>query len=116
MTRRPRSNRTFLLVGVLVALLLAGVVSYYASSRPDGLEKVAADKGLDRGEEEHDLADSPLADYQTDEVGNERLSGGLAGVIGVSATLLLGTGVFWVVRRLPRSQGPRTGPADPGRG
>jgi cobalt/nickel transport system permease protein len=30
---------------------------------------------------------------------NDRLSGGLAGLIGVGGTLALGTGVFTVVRR-----------------
>ncbi len=33
-------------IGLAVSLLLAGVVSYYASSSPDGLEKVAEDIGF----------------------------------------------------------------------
>jgi cobalt/nickel transport system permease protein len=33
------------------------------------------------------------------DVRDARLSGGLAGTIGVGATLALGTGVFWVTRR-----------------
>ncbi|HEX6514232.1 MAG TPA: PDGLE domain-containing protein, partial [Nocardioidaceae bacterium] len=39
-------TRTFLVVGFLVALLLAGVVSYYASGSPDGLNRVAQDNGF----------------------------------------------------------------------
>jgi len=39
------SRRALLVTGLLVALLLAGGVSYFASSDPDGLTKVAADQG-----------------------------------------------------------------------
>ena len=38
-------NRFFAL-GVFVTLILAGVVSFYASGDPDGLEKVAEEKGF----------------------------------------------------------------------
>ncbi len=101
---RPQAPRTRLLwiTGVLTALLLAGVVSYYASASPDGLEKVAADHGIDKTVEDHAAKDSPLADYQTRDIGDPRLSGGLAGVVGVGATLALGTGLFWLVRRRPQ--------------
>ncbi|NGN68789.1 cobalt ABC transporter permease [Streptomyces sp. A7024] len=95
----PRKPRRLLIAGVLVSLVLAGGVSFYASSNPDGLEKVAGDKGMDKNEKDHAAKDSPLADYSTKDVGDERLSGGLAGVIGVAATLAVGSGVFVVVRR-----------------
>ncbi|MFB6837067.1 energy-coupling factor ABC transporter permease [Streptomyces sp. NPDC056361] len=85
--------------GLVTALVLAGFVSFYASASPDGLEKVAADKGIDRNVEDHAAAGSPLADYGVKGVEAPRLSGGLAGVIGVGATLAVGTGAFWVVRR-----------------
>ncbi|MCA6093909.1 energy-coupling factor ABC transporter permease [Streptomyces sp. SCA3-4] len=94
-----RSARPVAVAGLVAALALAGFVSYYASTSPDGLEKVAHDKGLDSKEEEHAAKDSPLADYQVKDVGDERVSGGLAGVIGVGATLAAGTGVFVVVRK-----------------
>ncbi|NBM21233.1 PDGLE domain-containing protein, partial [Streptomyces sp. GC420] len=97
-----RSTRRPLLAGLAAALLCAGVLSFYASASPDGLEKVAADHGIDEKTEEHGTADSPLADYGVENVGNERLSGGLAGVIGVGATLAVGSGVFLVVRRRDR--------------
>ncbi|MFD3695642.1 energy-coupling factor ABC transporter permease [Streptomyces sp. NPDC058646] len=87
--------------GLVTALVLAGVVSSFASGSPDGLEKVAADQGIDAkaDEYEHATAGSPLADYGIKDVENERLSVGLAGVIGVGATVAAGSGVFWVVRR-----------------
>ncbi|RLV67272.1 ABC-type cobalt transport system [Streptomyces sp. CBMAI 2042] len=104
-TREPepaaahRSTRGFWITGLVSAFLLAGFVSFYASASPDGLERVAADQGIDEKVEEHGAADSPLADYGVGDIANARLSGGLAGVIGVSATVVVGTGVFWVVRR-----------------
>jgi hypothetical protein len=94
-------NRRFLLVFLLVALVVAGVVSFYASSDPDGLSKVAEDKGFAAQEEDHALKDSPLGDYGVEGVENERLSGGLAGVIGVGLTAAIGGGLFWMVRRRP---------------
>ncbi len=33
-------------VGIVVSLFIAGFVSFYASSSPDGLEKVAEDQGF----------------------------------------------------------------------
>ncbi|GAA1676516.1 energy-coupling factor ABC transporter permease [Streptomyces yatensis] len=103
-TREPaaaprRSARRVWFAGLAAALLCAGVVSFYASASPDGLEKVAHDKGIDAKEEDHAAKDSPLADYGVKDISDARLSGGLAGVIGVGATLAVGSGVFIVVRR-----------------
>ncbi|MER6343457.1 energy-coupling factor ABC transporter permease [Streptomyces sp. NPDC001595] len=93
------SHRKLWLGGLAASLVLAGFVSFYASADPDGLEKVAADQGIDKKAEDHANADSPLADYGVKDVDNARLSGGLAGVIGVGLTVVAGTGVFWAVRR-----------------
>ncbi len=92
-------QRTFFAVGLIVALLLAGVVSGFASSSPDGLEKAAEDTGFAGTAQEHDLAGSPLADYGVKGIEDARLSGGLAGVIGVGVTLAVGGGLFLVLRR-----------------
>ncbi|WP_079405143.1 energy-coupling factor ABC transporter permease [Streptomyces sp. 3211] len=93
------STKKVWVTGLVTALVLAGFVSFYASANPDGLEKVAADKGIDEKVEEHAAADSPLADYSVKDVDDARLSGGLAGVIGVGVTVVAGTGIFWTVRR-----------------
>ncbi|MFJ4472753.1 energy-coupling factor ABC transporter permease [Streptomyces sp. NPDC089424] len=92
------SHRTLLLSGLATSLVLAGVVSFYASASPDGLEKVAEDKGFAASAEEHHNADSPLADYGVRDVDNARVSGGLAGVIGVGVTVAAGSAIFWAVR------------------
>lgn len=100
-----RGRRTFLVVGLLVTLLIAGVASYYASAHPDGLEFVAGETGFLDTAEDSAVADSPLADYGTAGVDDERLSVGIAGVLGVGITLLLAGGLFWVLRRRTRSGG-----------
>ncbi|MEV4097153.1 energy-coupling factor ABC transporter permease [Streptosporangium saharense] len=95
----PRRVGWFLPAGVLVAALLAGVVSFYASSSPDGLERVAEDKGFIGQAGDHALGDQPLADYG--EVGG--IPVGVAGLVGVGVTLAVGGGLFFAVRR--RNQG-----------
>lgn len=105
-----RSTRRVWLAGLAAALVCAGGVSYYASASPDGLEKVAHDQGIDAKTKAHASKDSPLADYSVKDIANPRLAGGLAGVIGVGATLAVGTGVFVVLRRR-RSTGADIGTA-----
>jgi cobalt/nickel transport protein len=95
-------TRSFFVVGLVVALLIAGVASYYASTHPDGLEYVAEQVGFADTAEEHAVADGPLADYQVEGVEDERLSGGLAGVAGALVVLLLTAGLVYAVRRRPR--------------
>lgn len=97
-------SRKFFAVFLLVSLLVAGVASYYASSHPDGLEYVAEKTGfIDTGEDSA-TADSPLADYAVKGVDNERVSGGLAGVIGTVTVLALAGGLFLVLRRRPANR------------
>jgi cobalt/nickel transport protein len=108
-------KRIFLISGLLVSLLLAGVVSSFASSSPDGLDSAAregctfdADDNITGGkcmaqqEQDHQLADGPLADYGIKGISNEYLSTGLSGVLGVLVTFGIGAGVFWLVRRRSR--------------
>ncbi|MFD0067148.1 energy-coupling factor ABC transporter permease [Streptomyces sp. NPDC056690] len=93
------SHRKVWITGLVTSLVLAGFVSFYASADPDGLEKVAHDKGIDKKTEKHASDGSPLAGYGVKDVGDARLSGGLAGVIGVGVTVVAGSGIFWVLRR-----------------
>jgi cobalt/nickel transport system permease protein len=104
-----RSPKKVWATGLVTALVLAGFVSFYASASPDGLERVATDQGIDKNVEEHAAADSPLADYGVKDVSNARISGGLAGVVGVGATVVVGSGVFYAVRRR-RTDEPASAP------
>lgn len=91
-SRRPG---WFLPAGLAVVALLAGLVSFYASSSPDGLERVAQDKGFIGQATDHPLAEQPLADYG--DAGG--IPVGVAGLIGAGVTLAAGGGLFFAVRR-----------------
>lgn len=103
-----RRNRVFLLSGLVVTLLVAAVVSGFASGDPDGLEKVAIDQEFEEAATAHALEGFVLADYGVQGIENERLATGIAGVIGVAITLVLTLGILYGVRRLRRA-GPGEG-------
>lgn len=92
MTRRVRLG-AFLVCGLAIALALAILVSPHASSKPDGLNKVAIDQGFANEAKAHSLADAPTA----------RLTKSLAGVIGVTVTFGFGYGLFALARRSRRA-------------
>jgi cobalt/nickel transport protein len=113
--------------GLLVALLLAGVVSNFASASPDGLDatvlegctldedgNITGGQCLAQQEQEHQLGDSPLADYGFAGIDNPFLSTALSGVAGVLLTFVIGGGLFWLVRR--RGGKPADGTGEPADG
>jgi hypothetical protein len=101
--RSRRRGGALVLSLLLAAVLLAGVLSYYASPSQDGLNRVAQDQGFSSLETQHGADGSPFAGYSTRGVEDERLSNGLAGVVGVAATFLLSGAIFLVVRRNRRA-------------
>ncbi|WP_204164697.1 PDGLE domain-containing protein [Nocardioides daejeonensis] len=92
-------NRRFYLGFLVVALLIAGIVSGFASANPDGLEHVAETLGFSGTATDHATGDGPFADYGIKGIGNARLSGGLAGVLGALVCLLIAGGLAWMLRR-----------------
>jgi cobalt/nickel transport protein len=118
---KPSSRVAWFVVGgLIVSLLLAGVVSNYASSQPDGLDSatlegctvdaqgnITGGTCAAQGAQDHELGDGPLADYGIRGLDNDALSTGLSGVLGVLITFALGAGIFWLVRR-------RSGPTEGG--
>ena len=95
------STNKFIAAVFLVAAILAGGDSYYASSNPDGLEKVAEDVGFIDTAKDSAVADSPLADYGVAGIDNARVSGGLAGILGIIATGAVGGALFMFIRKKP---------------
>lgn len=95
-----RAGNRIVAAGILlVALLLAGGASFYASGSPDGLESVASDKGFIDTAEDHATGSGPFADYDATFLDDERGSVGVAGVVGVLVVLALGSGIAYAVRR-----------------
>jgi cobalt/nickel transport system permease protein len=66
------------------SLLIAGALAPWASSAPDGLERVAIDRNFSSLAGEHSLIGSPLADYSTSGVGNGVLTVAIAGAAGIA--------------------------------
>ena len=93
-----------IIFGFAVSLFLAGGISYYASSHPDGFEKAAGEIGFLDTAKESPLKDSPLAEYGVAGVENERISGGLAGIIGVGTTAGISFAIFYGLRRFNKSK------------
>ncbi len=93
----------FIALGAAVALVLAFFLSPYASSQPDGLNKVAIDQGFDQQEQPHALEDLPTAGYGIRGISSDWLSTGLAGLIGVGVTFAVGLGLFALVRATGRA-------------
>ena len=117
MTGTPSRRWRFWVGFGIAILLIAGGVSYFASSSPDGLDSATL-RGCDvvetdQGEQltgnciaqyatNHAMAQSPLADYA---VGGHDGTGGIAGIIGAGLVLLIAGGAFWLISRRRGSTG-----------
>jgi hypothetical protein len=81
---------------LIVSLLLA-VLSPLASSSPDGLEKVAENKGFI--EKANDAPYQVIADYVFPGIENEKVATILAGILGTAVVFGMAYGISWVVKR-----------------
>jgi hypothetical protein len=106
---RSSNLRLFLAGGLLVALGLAMLVSGFASSEPDGLNKVAEDHGFAGNASQHLFENGPLAGYAVKGVNGDRVSTGLSGLIGVLVTFGVGLALFALLRTM-RSDRDRSEP------
>jgi len=100
-----------LVVGIGIALLIT-FFSPFASSEPDGLERVAANEGFI--EEAEDAPYEVIADYVLPWVDNEDLGTILAGVIGVLIVAAVALAAAFVLWRLRGAQRPTAGGSGPG--
>lgn len=94
-----KKQQVFWIVGLLLTLVLAGVVSYYASGSPDGLESVAGKFGFIDTAKNSVTSGTPLNNYSVRGIDNPRLANGLAGVLGVVVTGIVAYGIFYLARR-----------------
>jgi cobalt/nickel transport system permease protein len=95
--------RTFLFAAGVIAVLLATALSQFASPNPDGLESVARNLGIERGNTV--FASSFFADYATDGIANKNLSLAVAGLSGTALCLMVGYGLLLALKSGQRQAG-----------
>jgi cobalt/nickel transport protein len=88
-------NLRTLVVGAVIAILVAGVISYFASANPDGLEKGQEELGV--AGPAHPPVEVPAVafqEYNLKWIGEGFWSNAIAGVVGAMVVLaiLLGVG------------------------
>jgi len=83
--------------GLIIALGLALFIAPFASSWPDGLEKVAGKLGF----EEHakTLMKSLMPDYQMPGISSEGLATAVAGFVGTAVMFVVAWGIGWLLVR-----------------
>ena len=89
--------KLFVVIALALAIGLATAASPFASSSPDGLERVAQDKAFATSAKA--APESPIADYTFPGIEDERLATGLAGFVGTLIVFAAGYGVARTVRR-----------------
>lgn len=88
-----------ILLGLTIALLIALLMSPFASPQPDGLERVAKDQGfMEKGEGSPAFA-APIPDYAFPGIGNKTWATSIAGLIGTLAMFGVGLGVAALLRK-----------------
>ena len=88
-----------IIFGIMAGIFVALILSPFASRWPDGLEKVAGDKGfLEKGEVKP-LLSSPLPDYTWPGVKNEKVSTAVAGLAGTLIVFAAGLGLAAALKR-----------------
>lgn len=84
--------------GLAVALILGAFVSPFASSSPDGLEKIAAEKGFIQSSQGKAVwKASPLANYTVPGIAGGGVSTSLAGIAGTAVIFVVGFGAIRLI-------------------
>jgi hypothetical protein len=83
-------NRRTIIVGTAIAVLVAGVISYFASANPDGLEKAQEELGVSGPV--HAVVEVPpvaFQEYNLKWIGEGFWSNAVAGVAGAAIVLII---------------------------
>ena len=103
-----KSLTIFILAGLALSLALAFAISPFASSSPDGLEKVAGDKGFLGKAEETTPAwqHAPISDYEFPGLAKSHptWATAVAGLSGTTAIFLLAWGLALVLKKKEAAQ------------
>ncbi len=96
------SQRRVVLWGVVLALAVAVFLSPWASSWPDGLERVAENLGFIKKAEQSGVTQwegAPLPDYKFPGIQNKGWATALTGLLGTLVMVGLGWGIARLLRR-----------------
>ncbi len=107
MSRKQRIGLgAFVAIAFAVALILGIFISPFASESPDGLERVAEDKGFIQKAEETEQVwkHSPIPDYEFPKVKNARIATGLSGLIGTIITVAVAVAVGLIPLAIRKSR------------
>ncbi|HEY7077632.1 MAG TPA: PDGLE domain-containing protein [Solirubrobacteraceae bacterium] len=93
----------FTVLALAFAIGLATAAAPFASSSPDGLERVAGDHAfVDNGRLAKVQKSSPVPDYAFPGIDDPHVATGVAGFVGTLGVFALGFGVAAVARRRAR--------------
>ncbi len=93
-------RRRLRIAALVVAVALATIASPFASSSPDGLERVAGDHAFASAATSTRIAEaSPLPDYAVPGIADARVATAAAGLAGTLLVAATGLGVARLARR-----------------
>lgn len=105
-----RKDTILIFLGLALSLFLVVFISPFASPQPDGLEKVAEQKGfLERGEGRTLWRSSPLPDYTAPVIKNKSLATGMSRLIGTLGIFLIAIGVARLVASRSKTKNQEKG-------
>lgn len=86
-------------LGLFIAIILAFFIAPLASQHPDGLERVAQDKGFIEKAQMKPVFKSPIADYIFPGIENEKLATALSGALGTLVVFGVSFGIAVLLRK-----------------
>jgi cobalt/nickel transport protein len=92
-------KRKDIILGLLIALAIAVFLSPFASSWPDGLERIAHNLGFIDRSDWAPAVKAPMPDYAFPGMENEMLATALSGLIGTVAMFGIGYGLACLLRK-----------------
>ena len=92
-------SRKEIVIGLIIALIMAFFLSSLASSWPDGLEKVAHDYGFIAKGEKGLILKSSIPDYVFPGIKNEKMATAISGLLGTLVIFGIGCGLALLLKR-----------------
>jgi hypothetical protein len=97
MEKVEKSILGFVIIGIVAAIIIASLISPFASAFPDGLEKVAEGYGfIDKATTVVSNSFFIIPDYSFSYIANKKWQGPMAGLLGVLIILVF-FGVIYLI-------------------